>query len=966
MQFVADLHIHSKHSRATSRDCDLENLAWWAARKGISVIGTGDFTHPAWFEELQTKLVPAEPGLFRLRPDLEAEVLQRLPQSCRNIVRFMLSVEISTIYKRDDRTRKVHHLLYMPGLDAVRKTNEKLESIGNIRSDGRPILGLDSRHLLDITLENGGYLVPAHIWTPWFAVMGSMSGFDFVDDCYGELSSNVFAVETGLSSDPEMNWRVSSLDRFSLVSNSDAHSPPALAREATVFDAEIDYFAIKRALETGDGLAGTIEFFPEEGKYHLDGHRKCNVVWEPPETKAHNNICTGCAKPVTVGVSHRVETLADRPVGCRPSDAKPFTSLVALAEIVGEINKVGPKSKRVTTEVTRLVEALGPELGILQTVPLGDIAANASSLFTEAIDRLRKGHVFRQGGYDGEYGVIRMFEPGEIERRDTDVLFDVPKTLPAKPARTAAVQAPQTLQENVGQSEEGLEEGLNREQQSAIETTTGPLLIVAGPGTGKTRAITERFAHMIANGVQPNECLAITFTRRAANELRERLNNNELTATTFHGLALQILREHSTEAGLAEGFRVANAFEDIDKSETPRTTVDFDDLIALAVQVLQNPDNAHRWQSRFKYIAVDEYQDIDSRQYELVRLLVGQNNNVCAVGDPDQAIYGFRGANVEYFMKFEEDFPNTKKITLEKNYRSSNVIVESAMEAIRPTSLAPDRVLKAQRKVEKSAETIGIYQARSEADEAVFISKTIEQLIGGTSLHSFDAGRAEHTDLHVSFADIAVLYRTDAQASAVQDALHRSGIPAQKRSHNKLIDHKGISAFARYLTATGSDVTIAASLVQFAGHTQGYEDLENLLAPLMSKWGSDRSSFLNELALGAEIDTWDPRADRVSLLTLHAAKGLEFPVVFLAGVNDGLLPLRFGSETNLDEERRLFFVGMTRAQSHLYLTYSTQRTKNGKVEAAKPSPFLADISSRLIDLTKTVFVKQKTKQLTLL
>src|SRR5579862_3568329 len=335
----ADLHIHSKYSRACSRDCDLEHLAWWAGRKGIGVVGSGDFTHPVWREELGAKLVPDAPGLFRLRPDLERAVHDTLPPACRTPVRFMLSSEISTIYKRDERTRKVHHLLYAPSLDAVDEITRALARIGNLASDGRPILGLDSRNLLEITLAGGPgcYLVPAHVWTPWFAVLGSKSGFDAVRDCYADLAGHVFAVETGLSSDPAMNWTCSSLDGYRLVSNSDAHSPPALGREATVFGTELDYFAMAEALRTGRGLDGTLEFFPEEGKYHLDGHRKCGVRMEPEQSTAVADRCPVCGKPLTVGVLHRVAELADRPAGFQPDGAAGFTCLVQLPQIIGEI-----------------------------------------------------------------------------------------------------------------------------------------------------------------------------------------------------------------------------------------------------------------------------------------------------------------------------------------------------------------------------------------------------------------------------------------------------------------------------------------------------------------------------------------------------------------------------------------------------------------------------------------------------
>src|SRR3954447_26303036 len=281
--YVADLHIHSRFSRACSRDLTLPNLAWWARRKGIALLGTGDFTHPAWFDHLKESLVDDGRGLFRLGD--ETEVRQRLPGSLQAApqAKFMLSVEISTIYKRDDRTRKVHHLIYVPDFAAATRFNTALGRIGNLTADGRPILGLDSRDLLEIALESGGYLVPAHIWTPWFSALGSKSGFDAIADCYADLAEHITAVETGRSSDPEMNWRVSSLDRYRLVSNSDAHSPAALAREATLFTGDPDYFAVR----DGGTLAGTLEFFPEEGKSHAAGNRACNINWAPERTRQH-------------------------------------------------------------------------------------------------------------------------------------------------------------------------------------------------------------------------------------------------------------------------------------------------------------------------------------------------------------------------------------------------------------------------------------------------------------------------------------------------------------------------------------------------------------------------------------------------------------------------------------------------------------------------------------------------------
>lgn len=305
----------------------------------------------------------------------------------------MLSTEISTIYRAGDRTRKVHHLLYAPTLEAAATITAALGKVGNLASDGRPILGLDSRHLLDITLNAGPgcYLVPAHIWTPWFAVLGSKSGFDSVADCYGDLAEHVFAVETGLSSDPPMNWMCSALDGYRLVSNSDAHSPPMLGREATTLDVELDYFAIEGALRTGAGLHGTINFFPEGGRYHLDGHRKCGVRLEPAESAERAGRCPECGKPLTIGVLNRVTELADRPAGYRPAGAPQSTSLVALPEVIGEILGTGAKSKKVIAEVDRLVGALGPELAILLEAPVDELSRAGGSLLAEAVARLRAG-----------------------------------------------------------------------------------------------------------------------------------------------------------------------------------------------------------------------------------------------------------------------------------------------------------------------------------------------------------------------------------------------------------------------------------------------------------------------------------------------------------------------------------------------------------------------------------------------
>lgn len=415
--FYADLHLHSKYSRATSRNLDLEHLFLWARKKGIQVLGTGDFTHPAWKAELKEKLIPAEPGLFQLREEKSLE--RQYPTPPGRPARFLLEVEVSTIYKKGSKTRKVHHLLYAPDWEKANRLVAQLARIGNLQADGRPILGLDSRDLLEITLQSGDgcHLIPAHVWTPWFSALGSKSGFDAIEECYGDLAPHIFAIETGLSSDPLMNRKVSSLDRFALVSNSDAHSPGKVGREATVFHTEMSYPAIMKALQTREGFGGTAEFFPEEGKYHLDGCRHCGVRLCPEETEACGAGCPGCGKPITVGVMSRVEELADRNQSALLPKEPGFSSLVPLVEILSEIEGTGANSKKVQRIYEKVLGAVGSEMFVLGSAPLDAVEKACFPLLAEALRRMRQGEVLREAGYDGKPGVIRLFT--EKERMST-------------------------------------------------------------------------------------------------------------------------------------------------------------------------------------------------------------------------------------------------------------------------------------------------------------------------------------------------------------------------------------------------------------------------------------------------------------------------------------------------------------------------------------------------------------------
>jgi uncharacterized protein (TIGR00375 family) len=420
MRLIADLHIHSRYSRATSTDMSPESIWRWAQLKGISVIATGDFTHPGWFAELNEKLEPAGNGLFTLKRPSPAHPI---PDSCKGDVFFLLSAEISCIYRKNGKTRKIHSLLYVPDFGSAARLTTALSKIGNLAADGRPILGLDAKRLLEIALEASpdALLVPAHAWTPHFSVFGAASGFDSLEECFEDLTPHIFAIETGLSSDPPMNWRLSALDRLTLISNSDAHSPSKIGREANILRTETSFRGISDAIKMRKGFVGTIEFFPEEGKYHYDGHRTCGVSLSPQETLQDHYLCPVCGRKVTVGVMHRVEKLADRVKGLKPAGSPDFCSLVPLPEIIGEALKKGVSSKAVMDTYFALLKGLGNEFRILMDTPLEGIERASSALIREAISRVRTGDLYITPGFDGEYGKITIFEVARGKARKGQV-----------------------------------------------------------------------------------------------------------------------------------------------------------------------------------------------------------------------------------------------------------------------------------------------------------------------------------------------------------------------------------------------------------------------------------------------------------------------------------------------------------------------------------------------------------------
>ena len=950
-QVIADLHIHSRYSRATARNLDPENL-WVAAQlKGIDILGSGDLTHPAWLDELEEKLVPGDDGLYGLKPELAAALGSRVPAACRGEVRFVLSGEISSIYKRHGQTRKVHNIIILPDIAAARRLQERLDRLGNITSDGRPILGLDSRDLLEIALEASDQtiFIPAHIWTPWFSLFGSKSGFDTIEECFGDLTGHIHALETGLSSDPPMNWRLSQLDRFVLVSHSDAHSPAKLAREADLLEGPVDYASLHRALAQpgGEGFLGTIEFFPDEGKYHLDGHRKCGVRLTPAETRAHHDLCPVCGKPVTRGVLGRVDEMADRPDGVHPPNARSFESLVPLNEVMGEVLDRGPATKGVTALVNKLTAEIGPELYVLRRAELERIAATAGDLAAEAVGRVRRGEVFTQGGYDGEYGVVTVFKPGERAKLAGQERFwglgpagpDKKPSAPS-PSRAAETRPAPTEPSPLRLSPlDPATHGLNDQQAAAVDHRGGHLLVQAGPGSGKTRVLVSRAAALLRQGVDPDAILAVTFTRKAAGEMRRRLAElhpraSALRVGTFHSLGreiitqawgadpqildeegkLEIIRPLAKDANWRPG-RLADALsyakqrlEAPQGGEIPgllqiyqaelkaRRLLDLDDLVRQAAMLLQaNEPLRSQWRGRFAHILVDEYQDVNPVQVNLLKALTGEQTQVMAIGDPDQAIYGFRGAERALFARFGSDFPQARVLGLTQGYRNSGPILRAAQRLIRADRQGGGLRLIPARPDGPLPVTASLPSPQSEAS---WVAERMLALMGGLDSRQVETGVEGEG---YSARDMAVLYRLHAQAPPLAEALTRAGIPFQTASKQPL----------------------------------------------------------------AETDPLDFRAQRVSLLSLHAAKGLEFPVVFIVGLEEKLLPYEPPEKDPADvgEERRLLYVGMTRAEQRLYLTRANKRSLYGNTYHPGPSPFWRDLPSDEVVSEKAAPRAKKARQL---
>ena len=1042
MSYIADLHIHSRYSRATSKEGTPEHLDLWARKKGISIVGTGDFTHPQWRQELEERLEPAEDGLYRLKREY---VLEDAGQYAEDAPRFVVSGEISSIYKKNGKTRKVHNVILLPGLEEAERLSKKLETIGNIHSDGRPILGLDCRDLLEIMLDvcPEGILIPAHIWTPHFSLFGAFSGFDTIEECFEDLTPCIHALETGLSSDPPMNRRWSALDRFHLISNSDAHSPAKLGREANLLDIPLSYQGLSDAVQKGEGLTGTIEFFPEEGKYHYDGHRKCHICLSPAEAEKYQGKCPVCGKKLTTGVDHRIVQLADREEGIMGESGRPFESLIPLAEVIASAVGKSASSKKVQQQYEEMLTVLGNEFQILREVPVEDIRASFGYMTAEGIRRLRAGQVRKNPGFDGEYGVISLFDPDETENPWGQMDFF--EMIDASDDREERDKVQRTAERKNAGEETGGEQTavsardeLNDGQRTAAETPERVMAVIAGPGTGKTKTLTARIQYLLeTRKVKPSEITAVTFTNLAAKELKERLEHavgggrslSRLQVGTFHGICLELLKKNGRqvrivpeeerkeiageicrEYGLdlpakeflrevslwktgdgAGGFQKetgngavsSEALESYQKKMRDRAGYDFDDLLLEVLELFEKGEVTEGGKC-FRYLLVDEFQDISPLQYRLIKEWNKNGRELFVIGDPDQSIYGFRGSDAGCFAHMKTDFPDMRVIALTENYRSTGKILGGAISVVSHNG-GQKRILHSHR---GNGIPVRIVEAPSKMSEAVFAAKEITRLIGGIDM--LDVQRREPEDAqrkNRSFRDIAILYRTHYQARLLEKTLSQEGIPYVVNGREDFLEQpevRGTVSFflslfypeesgyreeAVKLLWSAMDEKVAAKLYEQSAEKYGKIWKKTSPRKLLEEWirDTDRAEdknmkmladmavmytrtpeFLEALSMGEEGDLKrcggrSYSADTVQLMTLHGSKGLEFPVVLIYGAGRGEIPPESEKHpSDTEEERRLFYVGMTRAKDELIVSYT-----------GEPSMFIGELNEKYMEKENT-------------
>lgn len=1043
MPYFADIHIHSHRSLATSSNLTPEHLYLWGIKKGIQLIGTGDFTHPAWLDELSEKIIRAENGFYNLKDSYvlpEAKSYQSAPPQ------FVPSAEISNIYKKNGRVRKVHNILLSPDLETAAMIQAKLQAFGfNIRSDGRPILGLDSRDLFELVLSINPacMLIPAHIWTPWFSALGASSGFDSIAECYSDLTQHIFAVETGLSSDVPMNRILSQLDSFTLVSNSDAHSPEKLGRNVNRINSECSWQGFVDALKKG--LVDTIDLFPQEGKYHYAGHRKCGVVLNPVEAARNQGICPVCRRNLTPGVMDRVIELADRIDPNLSPRKQGFSYVIPLPEILAEIAGVNPSAKQVTVQYNQIIKSIAPELPLLLDADIDELAAKTNPMLAEAIKRMRAKQVIINEGFDGEYGTVKVFHGGEAATfSQKQWLFESPiepNKVKERPLLNFDLQEYFRLKNSTQQivpilaSEPmpfNYNKGINKEQEAAIGHIKGPAFVVAGPGAGKTHVFTQRIAHLIKNQhCQPENILAVTFTNKAATEIKQRLLlscgsdlADRIKVGTFHAIGLEILSQNPSFIDRTPGFVVINEMERIEilstnfglKSEIANqlslykngalnllpndplldqayayekylienNLIDFDDLVALTNFMFQNkPQILAEYRARFTFVLVDEYQDVNPIQYQFLTALCKLGaKNLFAIGDPNQSIYGFRGASPKYIKQFFNDFDPVTRYQLSLSYRCTETILKASANVIGETGFLNG--------IEKGLK-IKLVANASDLSEAEFIARSIDTSLGGTRFFAVDSGVANGNSSLIPSA-IAILCRTSKQFPVICKALDDHAIPWQtSRMLEKPSITEKIDLIYKYILAPQNywlkkqiqkefnenlhhknfnqndsvEHTLKLIIETYFKNPKNNEliQLETLIK-LSKSFGSNHEGFSMLLGLDTTENAAIAAKDAVNVLTLHASKGLEFEHVYIAGCEDRLIPYRLfkGTESLIEEEKRLLYVGMTRARTQLILTHALRRRLFNMNLALERSPFLDPIEKELIQREKQELKPRKDSQ----
>lgn len=875
-----------------------------------------------------------------------------------------------------------------------------------------------------------------------------------------------------------MNWRWSALDRFRLVSNSDAHSPGNLGREANLLDVEPTWRGVADALRTGRGFLGTFEFYPEEGKYHFDGHRKCGVRMDPEQTIRSNGACPVCGKPVTVGVLNRVLSLADRRVPQQPRPSEGYRSLIPLPELLSEITGVGVGSRAVTALYARIIAAFGSEYRFLLDADLEEITRSQGILLGEAVRRMREGRIDPRPGYDGEFGVIRVFDDAELERlRGQDALFPAPgrqrkkkEEWPHGAAAAAGGPSPTGGPEGLpgakkpagrekGRTPAGDPGALDDEQRAIVDSLSPRGLVSAGPGSGKTRLLVGWIARIAETRVpSPGRILALTFTNRAADELKDRLTRvmvaraADVTAATFHSFSWSLLREHDPSlrtiftpshrlallallfpgerpahcAALSERMERAwegmpdpdpelRAMREVYEAELRKIGgTDISSLVSRLTAVLRSDPGFHALISeRYQAIAVDELQDINPPQYELLMQLCRTAGAVLCIGDPDQAIYGFRGSDRALFFQFRDE-SRADSFSLRRNYRSSATIVDAADALIRADRTPGIPPLAAMR---PGGMKIRIVRAPDSDEEGRFIASAIRDLVGGVDSVSVDAVRDKGSGTQ-AFSDIAVLFRTRAVRDALVPALTSAGLPVALGANTPLAEEEpfrslvaslrllvnpadtvslhilrahqaavGVPGALESFLAAATDIAriaamdgICAAIERIVGSVVNIDRShpetalgEEMFTTAAERFGADLPGFLAYVSLCTRESEGPCPAQKISLLTFHAVKGLEFPVVFIAGAEEGITPLPDGParhdgescaapEDNLAEERRLFYVAMTRARDMLCITSCSRRRLYGRIREAAASRFLSEIPARLRDDES---LRTRSRQLTL-